>query len=93
MAKPRLTWKKTPRSTGLARVCEGELGYDLRMDGRRIGGAHPHFKGGYYWAVIGTETIKHRNTAHVTVATIEEAKTQCMAYVRECLAKGGEGAK
>ena len=92
MAKPRLTWKKTPRSKGLARVCEGELGYDLRMDGIQVGGANPLFawssprtKIGYYWSVRSLGAIKHKNTADAPVATMEEAQTQCLAYVRKCL--------
>jgi hypothetical protein len=96
MAKPRLSFKKTPRSKGLARVCEGELGYDLRIDGIHVGGAKPllawsaaRTKIGYYWWVKSIGAIKHKNTADAPVATMEEAQAQCLAYVRKCLDDAG----
>jgi hypothetical protein len=88
--KPRLTWKREDRETGLRAVCQGERGYDLRLDGRDLASVSPLREGGYYWCCSTEEDlgIVHKNTAHAPKATIEEAKEECMAYIKAALQKG-----
>lgn len=94
MAK-RLTWRKQPSETGLARVCQDERGYDLRYDGREVGYVRPEYVGwarnkvGYYWTAPADDElgILHRNTCNTPVEDIDTAKADCLAYVRECMAK------
>lgn len=91
----RLTWKREPRETGLASITQGERGYDLNLGGERIGGAYPSYNGwnrhdvvGWMW-VAGDEKhgIEHRSSHLTPVATMEEAKERCIAYVRAQLAQ------
>lgn len=91
----RLTWKREPRETGLAAICQGERGFHLNLNGINIGSVSPLYKGfgrdkiGYYWCVGSAPEIKlpYRNTANrrPAYATVEEAKEACKAYVLECL--------
>lgn len=90
----RLTWKRQANETGLARVCQSPRGFDLRAGGRYIGGVRPHrvdrfgrYAGWYWYAVDDTLRIGRMNTNDSPVLTIEEAKSECIAYVRACLAK------
>lgn len=89
----RLTWRKEPHETGLARVCQGPRGAELRIDGTlvahvsalRVGFSRDY--DGWYW-YCGTEPalgILHRNTCRAPVSTIDEAKAACRAYVAGCL--------
>ena len=91
---PRLRWRKQPNETGLARIVQGPRGYDLWYGDRDLGSAHPltHWPDrytivGYYWSVGSDKDlgIAHRNTASAPVATMEEAKAACLAYIKECL--------
>ena len=87
MAK-RLTWRKEPDEQGrLARVCQGERGYDLRCDGRKIGHVRPVSHGYYWFACDDNLGIPLRNTCCTPVPDIETAKADCMAYVKGCMAR------
>lgn len=96
--KHRLAWRREKVWTGLMSMVQGERGYELFCDGERIGSASPKYEGwgrvknGYYWFVakIPALGVEWRNTSNSPVSTIEEAKDQCMSYVKECLAKAGE---
>mgnify|MGYP001224007371 CR=1 FL=1 len=91
MAK-RLTWRREADEKGLRGVVQGERGFDLRYDGAEVGTVRPRYDGwsrkraGYYWtAQSANPPVPLINTAGTPVATIEEAKAQCEAYVREHL--------
>lgn len=83
---PRLRFRRQKSERGLARHMQGERGYDLMLGDERIGGVYPRYarferNSGYYWyAHVGKES---RNTASEPVPTIEQAKADCMAWVRE----------
>ena len=88
----RLTWSRQPSETGLARVCQGERGRILKINGSKVGYAGAAYKewshivAGYYWYAGDDKLgIERRNTAHEPVSTLEEAQAQCEAHVRECL--------
>jgi phosphoenolpyruvate carboxylase len=74
-------------------VCQGERGYDLKYGGKRVAYVRP-LRGlnratvGYFCVARCDELgIDLRNTCDTPAPTIEEAKSQCIAYVRECLAR------
>lgn len=88
--KPRLTWKREERETGLRSIYQGERGYDLRINGVRIGracrkGVRFGASEGYYWYAGEPPWLPHKNTSDTPVATMDEAKAQCMAYVKKHL--------
>lgn len=87
----RLTWKRQESEKGLAAVCQGERGYDLRIDGQCVGRVRPVEKwggGGYWWYAVSEEHgIPLKNTALSPMPTIGEAKALCLAYVKEHLRK------
>jgi hypothetical protein len=92
MRKHRLTWKRQPNEKGLARVCQGERGWILSVDGKAVCRVAVAYKGwskdklGYYWYGSSESLgIAHRNTCNSPVPTAEEAKAECERYVRECL--------
>jgi len=88
----KITWKKQPSETGLARVCQAPRGADLRIDGVRVMSVRPAGRGlgrsvsGWYWygssEALG---IPHTNTCDTPLPTLEEAKAACEASVREAL--------
>ena len=86
----RLTWKRQANEQGLARVSQGERGYDLRLASKAIA----HVRAirsidrrtmGYYWSCPETELSPWRNTVaeRNTFATIEEAKSDCKMWFQE----------
>jgi hypothetical protein len=92
----RLTWKKE-RETGLAAVCAGPAGSELRLDGQRIGGVYPlggDWRGplrGWFWSVSDSGSIAYRNTHATPKKTEKEAKDEAVAYVRLCLGASAPG--
>lgn len=102
MAEKRrqLRWRRQPRATGLASVCQGERGYELTYGGERVASVAPAYKGwsrereGYYWSALSDALgVALRNTAGegLLYETIEEAKEACRAYVREQLEEERKG--
>lgn len=89
----RLTWSRQPNETGLARVCQGQRGKDLKLLGCRIAYVRPfgrlralESEAQWYWVAFDTaKGIPLRNTANEPCATMEEAQERCESYVRECL--------
>lgn len=94
----RITWKKEPNETGLARIGQSPRGYDLNIDGERVGSVRPHRVGwerrwdGWWWCARSDKHgIPLRNEASNPLKTIEEAKDACKAYVLASLqAKKGK---
>ncbi len=92
MKAPRLTWKREPNETGLARVCQGKRGWDLRINGNRIAMVRPWTKGfdrtvrGWYW-YGGSDAlaVPRMNTCDSPTKTSEEACAECEAHVRKAL--------
>jgi len=75
-------WRKQPSATGLARICQGPKGYELRENGVTIAHVDTIAKNrftivGWYWYGFG------KNTYSNPVKTAEEAKAQVMAYLKE----------
>lgn len=82
-SKPRLAWRKQPRERGLAAICQGERGYELRLAGETVMAVAPktepfnrYVVTGWYWYGLGA------NTARVPVATPEIAKAQALQYAK-----------
>jgi hypothetical protein len=79
-----LRWRREPRATGLARVCQGERGYELRRGGVRVGHVSVLYefgkysaKLGYYWSArIGTDMYNSCSDRPI-LQSPEEAKAQC----------------
>jgi hypothetical protein len=88
---PQLRWRRQPNETGLARVCQTERGYDLRMGEEVLAQVRPTYAGfgrqseGYYWFARSGDWLPLKNTASTPVATMEEAKREAEAYVRRYL--------
>jgi len=49
---PKLTFKKEASERGLARVCQGPRGYEIKLDGKRIGSISANFQRIFfiYWS-------------------------------------------
>lgn len=97
----RLSWRKQPSETGLARVCQAPRGAILRWappgaEGKDIGRVYPravdfHKYDGWYWYAKSADgRIRRCNTANNPVETLEEAKAACLAYVRAELSRGAK---
>lgn len=93
----RITWKKEPKETGLRSVSQSPRGYDLRVDGERVGAVRANKVGwqqwnGWWWyARSDKHGIPLRNEAGAPLKTIKEAKDACKAYVLASLqAKKGK---
>lgn len=87
--KPKLRWKLQPREKGLRAVGAAPRGYQYH-DGNEIyatvspnGGGWQRKQDGWYWySRVSGESV---NTCRTPVATIEEAKAQAQAHVKEYL--------
>lgn len=92
----RITWKKQASEHGLAGMCQSPRGYVLRIDGKNVGSvswcrnASP-----WMWSVASDDDfgIPWSNSAArgVYYQDIELAKTECKAYVMQCLKDKREG--
>jgi len=93
---PRLTVRNQPIETGLARVSQGPRGYDIYFGGKRVGSVSANSSGwhiydGWYWCTPSEPDlgIEYMNT-HITRApTKEQARDECLVYVRACLVLKG----
>lgn len=81
----RLTWRREPHARGLAGVCQGERGWDLRADGCDIAHVRPLLRGrrteGYYWYSCHS-SLPEANTSASPTSTPEEAKDGCEFFAR-----------
>ncbi len=89
----RLRWKLDPKPTGLSAVGAPPRGSTLH-DGETeyasiscFGGAFSNRKTGCYWVAYGE--VPYKNTHNAPCATVEEAKTQAMEYVKIHLKQKG----
>ena len=93
--KARLTWRKQPNESGLARVGQGPRGAVLKVDGEDVGRVCANSVGfneyrGWYWtAVDNAGRVPLKNTCDKPVAALDDAKRQCEAYVRKCIDNAG----
>lgn len=101
----RVTVRKESSERGLARVCQSPRGFVISVDGKRVGmvgwasdGLGRHGTGyWYWWARIG-ETLRNTANEKVRIATKEEARDACVAWVKaastpsEGTANGGSDA-
>ena len=92
MSALRLSWRREPSEKGLARVCQGERGRDLHVDGARVAMVRPYTEGlsrerrGYYWyGGNGVHGIPGKNTHATPTKTQQEACDEAEAYIRAAL--------
>lgn len=89
----KITWCRVPHRTGLARVTQPERGWDIKIDGGRVGGVSAHARAweenrGYYWCArvtpIDGRKDYMRNTAGMDKPfdCPQEAARECDAWVR-----------
>ena len=79
-------WRKQANERGLAAVCQGPRGYELR-EGKNVlirvspyfGNPHIWTLAGWYWCGLGRNTFVEGKSW----PTAEEAKADAMAYYRE----------
>lgn len=88
----RLSWRKEPNETGLARTGQFPRGFDLRISGITLGSVRPLNRRvtKWYWHTahpLTLNAIPRQNTAHAPVDTADEAKQACEAFWRERLGK------
>ncbi len=91
----RLTWRREPSETGLARVIQGARGAILKCDGEDVAHVsalrswerYGEYVGWYYYGSSERLGIPHANTCRAPVATMDQAKVACEAYVRKHLGK------
>jgi hypothetical protein len=91
----RITVRKEPSETGLARVCQAPRGFIVSIDGKtiaRVGAAHASSLRDYDWHWYGGDEalgVARRNSAAegINYNTKEEARDACVAYVKDCLTK------
>lgn len=91
MSKQRFTWKKQANERGLAKVCQGQRGFDLRLNGEPIAHVRPfgwgNDKKGWYWYGCS------KNTSDKPSATPEEAKIECLEHCKAHIAQQPELSK
>lgn len=102
--KPRLAWRKEPNEQGLARIGQGPRGYELRINGKRVADVSAVRNGfkyeyiGWMWSCASNDELgiawkntsaEQRKPYPMTDEGMEQAKTDCKAYIVACLkAKG-----
>jgi hypothetical protein len=91
---PPIRWRREPRETGLARVTQGERGYQLWRGNQRLASVSVAYKSGrfspklgYYWAARCDEAgVPFYNSISgrtgVIYYTVDAAKRACAEYVR-----------
>ena len=91
----RITCRKEPNESGLARVCQLPRGFIISIGGvrvARVGGARSLARGAsavtWHWYGHRDPDVPRRNSAAegIQFATREDARDNCVAYLRECLA-------
>lgn len=83
----RLTWRREPSETGLARVCQSPRGAILKCDGRDVAHIEACRVGyqrydGWYW-YTHAEGLPLHNSHATPVADIDQAKRECEDFVRK----------
>lgn len=88
----RLTWRKQPSEGGLRSIGQSPRGAILKMDGEDIGRVTANRVGwqrwmGWYWIAVSADgRVPLSNSCAKPAATIDDAKAECLAYVKRCLA-------
>lgn len=89
-----VTFKLQERETGLRAVGAGPRGWDIKVNGKRVGSVSPlggHLgtpvRGWYYVAHDDRLGIPHRNTCGEVGRSADDVKKDAKTYVKECLAK------
>lgn len=79
-----MRWSKQKKESGLAGVCQGKLGMELKEKGKIIASVRPACRGfnrhdiiGWYWYGEG------HNTAHKPSATMELAMQEAWNTIKE----------
>lgn len=86
----KLRWKLQPRETGLRAIGAGPRGSELHDGEKRFAVVSPTDGDKWYWVAGWSSGLPHKNTWQTPVATVEEAKAQAMAYVKEQIRKVAE---
>jgi len=87
----RLRWKKQPPERGLRAVVAAPRGYELTDGTKHYATVSAlsvgfHRYSDWYWVARNDERgVPLRNTCHEPVATVEQAKADAMAYVKQHL--------
>lgn len=81
----RITFRREERETGLARVCQGTRGWDINVNGVRVGGVRPshrHSSESWFW-YVGSNVLglPYISTCNEPVTTSEEAKLAAKEWV------------
>jgi hypothetical protein len=82
----RLTTKKKTGMRGLAAICSGHPGFEIKLDGVVIGGISQHKadkRNGWYYFISATGKIPWSNTASREISTWQEAKAEAFAVIRK----------
>jgi hypothetical protein len=69
-------WRKQPNEQGLARICQGQRGFELRENGETLMHVSPT-KTGWYWYGLGKNT--HSNPTE----TADQAKAEAISWLRK----------
>lgn len=82
----RLTWRRQARDKGLARLTQGERGYDLVCNGEVVGRVRVGYDKGskvyYFYAGSSQHGIRTNNSVLDTnYNDVESAKAACKEYV------------
>jgi hypothetical protein len=84
-------WRREPHATGLAGICQGERGWQLRYGEEQVGTVAVAYKGGsrseregYYWYARSDELgVPLRSTAaERAYPDAESARADCLAWVK-----------
>lgn len=89
----RLRWKLNPRPTGLMAIAASPRGSILHDGEKKYASVSPSDRSGssWYWVAGWDSTVPHRNTCDEPVQSVDEAKSQAMAYVRSHLEGSAHG--
>ena len=97
--RKQLRWRREPRATGLAGVCQGTRGWELRYGGATIGTVSilrgldgpRHSDGPWYWVTYSGYGVPWKNTSAEgrRIVTVDEAKAECRAFVKKHLVRDG----
>ena len=85
-----MRWKKESSEKGVASVIQGPRGYWLREGDTRLASVRPLDRSGVAWYWVAgwdaRDRIPHKNTCGEPTDSLESAKAQAVAYVRQNLA-------
>jgi hypothetical protein len=86
----RMAWRKQPNEKGLARICQGPRGYELRSGGEVVMHVAPKREGFDKWAIHGWYFygLGYNSLSEGRVFTSpEDAKGAATAYAKANLSK------